>query len=315
MNPLRALVLQLSRIPIALLLVIIVVVAGVIAMGVTSIITESQKTYEARKAELEQKANAKGKVVYTVHDIAEGQPIPGDALEEKEIEQSKIPQDAITSASLATGRIAKYGILAGQIVSQHDLAPQGISLGFESKLKSGMRAVTFGIDNNSGVAGFVTPDSHVDVIAMVGAGADTKASPILSDVEVIAVGQSYQKAPGQSAAMPTSSVTVCISPEDSTKLIKAISASKLYLTLRNDKDRTPVATVDVTSMFGGGPGGKDDLALQPPNSLPPPPLPGAPDMGGGMPGAMSSAPPPPPPLHEVEIWSGSKKDIISVPGN
>ncbi len=109
------------------------VVAGVIAIGVTGIISEQTKTYEARKAELEQKANAKGKVVYTVKDIPEGQPIPSDALEEREIEQSKIPQDAITSASLATGRIAKYGILAGQIVSQHDLAPQGISLGFESK--------------------------------------------------------------------------------------------------------------------------------------------------------------------------------------
>ena len=90
----EALVLQLSRIPIALLLVIIVVVAGVIAMGVTSIITESQKSYEVRRLELEQKANAKGKVVYTIHDIAEGQPIPSDALEEKEIEQNKIPQDA-----------------------------------------------------------------------------------------------------------------------------------------------------------------------------------------------------------------------------
>jgi pilus assembly protein CpaB len=313
MNPLRALVLQLSRIPIALLLVIIVVVAGVIAMGVTSIITESQKSYEVRRLELEQKANAKGKVVYTIHDIAEGQPIPSDALEEKEIEQNKIPQDAITSNSLATGRIAKYGILAGQIVSQHDLAPQGISLGFESKLKEGMRAVTFGVDNNSGVAGFVTPDSHVDVVAMVGAGADTKASPILSDVEVIAVGQLYQKSPGQSAAMPSSSVTVCVSPEDANKLIKAISASKLYLTLRNDKDRTPVATVDVTSMFGGAPGSPGgDLSMQQPQGLPPPPLPGGPDMG--MPGAMNSAAPPPAPLHEVEIWSGSKKDVVSVPG-
>ena len=316
MNPLRALVLQLSRIPIALLLVIIVVIAGVIAWGVTNIISESQKTYEARKAELEQKANAKGKVVYTVHDIAEGQPISGDALEEREIEQSKIPQDAITSASLATGRIAKYGILAGQIVSQHDLAPQGISLGFESKLKEGMRAITFGVDNNTGVAGFIAPDSHVDIIAMVGSGADTKASPILSDVEIIAVGTTYQKAPGQSAAMPSSSVTVCVAPDDANKLIKALSASKLYLTLRNDKDHTPVATVDVTSMFsGGGSGSKDDMAaLPPPTSLPPPPLPGG-DVGGSLPGALAPAAPPPPPLHEVEIWSGGKKDVISVPGN
>ena len=43
MNPLQSLILQLSRIPIALLLVIIVVVAGVIAMGVTSIISDQNK--------------------------------------------------------------------------------------------------------------------------------------------------------------------------------------------------------------------------------------------------------------------------------
>jgi len=189
------------------------------------------------------------------------------------------------------------------------LAPQGISLGFESRLKEGMRALTFAVDNNSGVAGFVTPESHVDIIAMVGSGAETKASPILSDVEVIAVGSMYQKNPGATTAVPASSVTVAVSPEDASKLIKGIVAGKLYLTLRNDKDHTPVATVDVTSLFAKPPAPKTDLAaLPPPSALPPPPLPGAPDAGGGMPGgAMPSAPPPPPPLHEIEIWSGSKK--------
>ena len=56
-----------------------------------------------------------------------------------------------------------------------------------------MRAITFGIDNNTGVAGFVNPESHVDIMSIVGAGADIKAQPILSDVEVIAVGQSFRK--------------------------------------------------------------------------------------------------------------------------
>jgi pilus assembly protein CpaB len=174
-----------------------------------------------------------------------------------------------------------------------------------------MRAVTFGVDNNSGVAGFITPESHVDIIGMVGTGSDTKAQPILSDVEIIAVGQVYQKTPGQAASAPASSVTVAVSPEDATKLIKAILAGKLYLTLRNDKDHTPVATVDINALFPKS--AKGDLAsLPPPSALPPPPLPGAPDVGGGMPGAMSTAPPPPP-LHEIEMWSGSKKDVLSVP--
>ena len=56
---------------------------------------------------------------------------------------------------MATARVAKAAIAAGQIVSQHDLAVSTItSLGFESRLKDGFRAVTFGVDNNSGVAGF-----------------------------------------------------------------------------------------------------------------------------------------------------------------
>jgi len=178
-----------------------------------------------------------------------------------------------------------------------------------------MRAVTFAVDNNSGVAGFVTPESHVDIVAMVGSAAETKAQPILSDVEVIAVGQMYQKTPGQTTAVPASSVTVAVTPEDAQKLIKGVVAGKLYLTLRNDKDHTPVATVDVTSLFAKPAAPKNELAaLPPPSALPPPPLPGVPDAGPGVgPGALPAAPPPPPPLHEIEVWSGSKKDVLSVP--
>jgi Flp pilus assembly protein CpaB len=213
--------------PPALMLLIIIGLAVLVTMMVTGRMSQQEQELEAKKKDLEAKMSAKGKVVYAIKDIPEGQTIPSDALEEKEIEQSKIPQDALTSASLAAGRVAKYGISQGQIVSQHDLAPQGISLGFESRLREGMRAVTFAVDNNSGVAGFVTPESHVDIYAMVGSGAETKVAPVLSDVEIIAVGQMYQKQPGGTAAVPANSVTCLVSPEDAGKLIKAISASKL----------------------------------------------------------------------------------------
>ncbi len=128
----------------------------------------------------------------------------------------------------------------------------------------------------------------------------------------------YQKAPGGTAAVPASSVTVSLSPEDANKLIRSITASKLYLTLRNDKDHQPVATVDVTSLFVKPAAPKSDISsLPPPSALPPPPLPGAPDAGpmpmGGPGGMMMNAAPPPPQLHEIEIWSGSKKDVLSVP--
>ena len=309
MKPIHALIFQLSRIPIAVLLIIIVVVAGGVSIAVTGILNEQIKLADIQRIQLNQIANAKGKVVYALKDVAEGQEVSGDALEERDILQSKIPQDAIVSPSLAIGQIAKYGITAGTIVSQHDLAPQGISLGFDAKLKPGMRAVTFGVDNNSGVAGFVNPDSRVDIIAMVGTGAETKVAPILSDVEVIAVGQLYQKSSGQSTAMPSSSVTVSVSPQDTNKLIKAISASKLYLALRNGKDHTPVATVDVTSMFPGANSG-NNLAIvpPPPKDLPLPPLPNLSEVETNQ-----VAAPPKAPAYEIEVWKSNAKDIITFP--
>ncbi len=235
MNPMRSLFLSISRIPPAMMLLIIVGMASLITFQVSTYVNGTKDKYDDELNRIKAAQAAKGKVVYAVRDIPEGIAIPMDYLEERELEVGKIPVDSVSNASLVAGRVSKFGIMSGQLLSQHDLAPQGVTLGFESRLKQGMRAVTFGVDNNSGVAGFLNPESHVDVLAMVGAGAETKASPILSDIEVIAVGQSYQRQAGATAATPASSVTVAVTPEDAQKLVKAVAASKLYLALRNDE--------------------------------------------------------------------------------
>lgn len=309
MNPLRALFVSLSRIPPVVMLVVVLGIAVMVGMMVTGNISDIKKQSAEELGKIKAEQEQKTKVVYCKQEIAEGATIGSDAVEERDVEAGKAPVNALSSASQAVGRVAKYAIPAEQIMTQADLAPIGVSIGFESKVKAGFRAVTFAVDTNSGVAGFVNPGSHVDILATVGTGAGTKAQPILSDVEVIAVGQTYQKQSGATAPSSASSVTVAVSPEEASKLIKAIMAGKLYLTLRNDKDHTPVAVVDVTSMFEKT-GGDAAASLPPPSSLPPPPLPGAP---GGF-GADTSAPPPPP-LHEIEVWTGSKKDTLTVPHN
>ncbi len=306
MNPLRALFLSLSRMPPAVMLLIIVGLAVVVTMMVTGKMSESEKQMKDQEQALKAKYEQKAKVVYTTKDIAEGATVSADALEEKETDAGKAPVDAFSSTSMAVGRVAKYGIPAGQIVTAHDFTTTMQQVGFEAKIKEGHRGVTFAVDSTTGVAGFVAPGSHVDIVGVVGSGALTKAQPILSDVEVIACGQQYQKQ-AAGAAVPANSITVALTPEDSNKLIKAVAAAnKLYLTLRNDKDHTPVAVVDVTAMFDKPK--PQQVAVAPPPALPPPPLPGAPVGGSAAP-----APPPPPPMQEIEVWSGSKKEVISVP--
>jgi pilus assembly protein CpaB len=317
MKPLRSTFMSLTRIPPAILISGIVLLAFVVAWMVTTKINSGEQLYAEKQKELDAKYSAKATVVYAIKDIPEGQTIPSEALEERQIEQSKMPEDALTTATLATGRVTKYGVASGQIVSQHDLQPQGQSLSFDARLKTGFRAVTFAVDNNSGVAGFISPESHIDIIGMVGSGAETKAKPILSDVEVIAVGQTYQRTTsnGATTASPASSVTVAVTPEDTTKLIKAVLASKLYLSLRNSNDHTPVATVDVTQLYNG----KHSAAVANMNFGVPAPPPSPAAMEGenfpqGEPGPqLASAPAPERQNHQIEAWSGGKKDLISVP--
>ena len=314
MNPFRSLFLSLSRMPPILMLFIILGLAVVVTMYVMGIVNQSQEQLARERALTEQKASAKVKVVYATKNIEEGEIIPQEALEERDVEASRAPVDAFNSVNAVVGQQAAYPVPAGTVVSNHAIKPMAVQTGFEGKIKEGMRAVTFGVDTNSGVAGFIAPGSHVDVVAITGAADTTKAAPVMSDVEVIAVGTTYQKAPGSTTANPAGSVTVAVTPEDSIKLIKAVSAAKLYLTLRNDKDHTPVAVVDVKDLFPKHAIATGDaVAALPAPSLPPPPMPNAPggDAGAGAP--AGAAPPPPPPMHEIEMWSGSKKEVLSVP--
>lgn len=315
MNSVRSFVILLSRIPPAMLVALIVGVAGITAMLVSGEMERNRIDYLKSKENLEKQQNAMGIVVVAVKDVPEGKTVSADCLEEQKIALGRIPADALNSAAMASGRIAKYGICTGQIVSQHDLAPIGITQGFESKLKPGMRAVTFAIDTNSGVAGFITPESRVDVMSMVGSGSETKVAPILSDVEIIAVGQVYQREPGASQAVPANSVTVAVNPDDVQKLVKGVAASKLYLALRSKGDHVPLVTVDVTSLFPKKESDDKELAGA---ALNPPPLTASLPQGSlpeqafaqGEPGDVAL--PPPAPNHEIEMWHASNKQLVEV---
>lgn len=309
----RNLFLSLSRMPPFLMLLIIV------GLAVTATMLYMQKSGEkdqqiaqmtaAHQAEL----NQKGSIVIAKMDIPEGQEITMDALDQRDEFLSKIPAGALPSPSAAIGGVAAYPITTGSVVLSNAVKARVQATGFEGKIKEGYRAVTFGIDSNAGVAGFIAPGAHVDILCITGGGAETKAAPVLSDVEVIAVGTTYKKAPGETVATQASSITVLVNPDDAEKLVKAVTAGKPYLTLRNEKDHTPLATVDITALFPKPPKADDagEVASSlPPPSLPPPPLPGAP---GGFDAGAANAPPPPPPMHEIELWSGSKKEVLSVP--
>lgn len=239
----RKVFLKLSHIPPMFMLLVIAGLA-IIANYMAMLLIADKNQIEALRAS----NSAKSRVVFTLKDIPEGTEISSGDLQEREIETSKVPVDALSSSMLAIGRFAKYEIPSGQIFSYHALAPCGPLE--QPILKKGMRAISFGVDTNTGVAGFIEPGSDVDILAIVGSGVGIKAQPILSDVEVLRVGQNHEKQLGPRPCNSITSFTVALAPNDATKLAKAVSVGKLYLTLRSDQDHTPVATADINSMLG-----------------------------------------------------------------
>src|SRR5262249_139750 len=131
----------------------------------------------------------------------------------------------------------------------------------------------------------------------------------LSDVEVMAIGQTYRKAPGTTSAVPVSSITVAVGPQETQKLIKAIAASKLYVSLRSDKDRRPVATMDITTLYGKPAPPANDITAEREFRVPAPPLFSQPKHAAP---AVVQPEPVAPATHDIETWSGSKRDVVSL---
>lgn len=299
------LVLMIARIPPKLMLGLVTLLAVGAAMSMQATMHKSEEDLARIKDSMNKKLE--GPILVATRDIAEGETITAEALEVKTIESNKIPSGSLGTASEAVGLQARASIHAGDsILSQLIRYPEKAQ-GFEAKIKPGYRAITFPVDTASGVAGFLTPDCRVDILAQMGSGAESKTMPILSDVHVVAVGQTYKKVPGQTEAQPTNSVTVEVQPADGGKLINAMAAGKLYCLMRNQADHAPITVRDINSSFNHkAQSTPSELSVLPANiSLPEPKLPSPPPAPDSS--AMKD------PLHNIELWSANKKDELSVP--
>lgn len=83
-----------------------------------------QPSQEQLKQILEQNASQTGTVVYAIKDIAKGEQIKAEALEEKQMLATTISPEAIESAKSAIGNYATYDIKAGQLLYNNDISSQ-----------------------------------------------------------------------------------------------------------------------------------------------------------------------------------------------
>jgi pilus assembly protein CpaB len=141
------------------------------------------------------------------------------------------------------GTVVRNPMTAGQPVTQGSLVAPGDRGFLAAALGPGMRAVTIIVSQKTGVAGFIFPGDHVDLLLtqlVKGSGdADLKTTEtILRNLRVLATDQATDTeiVDGKSVVKQSKTVTIEVTPRIAEKIQVAETIGSLSLSLRSIAD-------------------------------------------------------------------------------
>jgi len=193
-------------------------------------------------------AQTETNVVIAKTEIPRGAKIGPEHVVVERYPKRLLPEGAMVRKDEVIGRVAFMDVPAKTLILDKQLAGLGSLPGLPGITAPGMRSVSVRVDEASGVAGFIAPETYVDVIAIMQPqldGAKQVSKVILQKVKVLAGGQKTEtKSDGKAALVNT--VTLEVTPSQAEKLKLAESEGRLQLSIRNTIDqiieKTPGAT-------------------------------------------------------------------------
>ena len=177
--------------------------------------------------------------------------LPGEILKAENLSLVEWPvsialQGGIDRTEEVSGRATVYPISVGQPILSAYLAAPGSGIGLTAKIPDGMRATALKSNEVIGVAGFLYPGSHVDVLVTY----HNEVSPtpmtqiVLQDAEVLTAGQKIEPDP-QGKPEAVSVVTLLLTPEDAQRVVLASTQGAVQFVLRNSADHGTVEDLPI----------------------------------------------------------------------
>src|SRR5262245_31369937 len=207
----------------------------------------------AQQAALDDLRNSARGAIVDVVVASEAIPI-GSKIEARQVKAVRWPADvqpqgAINDVEHAVGRIARNSILGNQPVVESQLVSDASGL-LPLLIDEGLRGMSVKVDNVTGVSGFITPNSRVDVLVSgnVQGGAEQseqRSKLILQNIRVLAIGTTIEMQDNKPVEVPT--VTLLVSPEQAETLTLAARQEPVRLALRNFRDEEEVTTPGSTT--------------------------------------------------------------------
>jgi pilus assembly protein CpaB len=188
-------------------------------------------------------------VVVASHDVPAGTMLTSDDV--KVVAWPATSRLATSFAAIddVVGRGTVDSLRENEPLTATTIAARGAGAGLQPTIPAGMRAISIHVNEIIGVAGFVTPGSRVDVLVTLddedaGAKKKTMTRVVVSNVQVLTAGTRYDQDQSRKDGkpIPSSVVTLMVTPDDAERVALAQNEGKINLTLRNPLDVDPTST-------------------------------------------------------------------------
>ncbi len=222
--------------------------ALVVAIGTAMAAKSMFSGAAAPQAEAAQQVPTGPKVLVAQRALPVGTIITADSISfqlwPKEMVQDAYFIDGEADMNKLLGTVVRYPVTAGQPVTQGALVAPGDRGFLAAALGPGMRAVTISASQKTGVAGFIFPGDHVDLMltqtvkATDGGEAMKTAETILRNVRVLATDQSTESetSEGKTVVRAFRTVTLEVTPKIAEKIAVAQTLGTISLSLRSIAD-------------------------------------------------------------------------------
>src|SRR5436190_2744845 len=180
-------------------------------------------------------------VVVAAADLALGTELKKEDLTIVNFPQGAAPEGSFARVQDVIGRGLIVTMVKSEPVLPGKLASKEAGAGLPPIIPEGMRAVSVRVNEVVGVAGYVLPGTHVDVVATANPtsqATDVTSKLILSNVQVLTAGTRLEQDQDKGGKpMQVTVVTLLVYPDQAERLALASTEGKIQLALRNPMDQ------------------------------------------------------------------------------
>jgi pilus assembly protein CpaB len=196
-------------------------------------------------------------VVVAAADLQLGAELKKEDLTVVNFPAGQAPEGTFSQAADLVGRGLIVSVVKNEPILTGKLSAKEAGAGLPPVIPEGMRAVSVRVNEVIGVAGYVLPGTHVDVVATVSPtsqAGDMTSKVILTNVLVLAAGTKIEQSENNKP-MPVSVVTMLVTPEEAERLTLASGEGKIQLALRNPLDKESPVTrgIKPAALLGAAP--------------------------------------------------------------